>query len=73
MSTKLTTELRLRVYDDESGEYWEIGPLDGDNSLVFIRACDSHGKTQSELSFPVEAAEQFASALCKYLRLVQEK
>ena len=64
-SSKFSTEIVHRVYNDTTGEYIEVGPdADGINHIE-IRFVDVNGKIGNRLCGPPEQMRLVAEALLK--------
>lgn len=63
--TNYTIEMELKVFDDESGNYWVVkDDVDGLGLVTFASHCED--RTIS-FTMPYEAAEQFHKMLKVYL------
>lgn len=71
-------EVFMRIYDDDTGDYYQIGP-DGDGlDLVQLSAHQKGGEEYSSFVMPIEAAMKFSEALQEYVvreqgRLIKEE
>jgi hypothetical protein len=61
--SKFTLETVKRVYNDTTGDYWEIGPDADALELLEIRACTSSGDIVQRITFPPEALDLLIQAL----------
>lgn len=61
---KFTSETSVRIYNDQTGDYWQVGP-DGDSlGLCAIRAYEgSDPKPVREIILPWEAALLLATGI----------
>lgn len=70
-------EVFMRVYDDDTGDYYQIGP-DGDGlDLIQLSAHEKSGRECGGFVLPLEAAMKFSEALQEYVireqgRLIKE-
>ena len=61
---RLTTEQRLRVYDDDHGYYWEVRPdADGLGIEVVYNEGGKGDEDQPLSTIPIVAAELIADAI----------
>ena len=66
---KYTLEHRMRIYNDDDGEYIEISPDPDGLDLVEIRQVDRDGKIYNRVSMNKQMALLFIDAFTKYVNL----
>jgi hypothetical protein len=65
---RLSIEKIARVYDDDHGHYWQVGP-DGDGlDLVELRSVGSDGKVVERLTLPTEVAAMICPLIIELVK-----
>jgi hypothetical protein len=61
-----TLEVHMRVYDDSTGDYFEIKPDPDGLDLVELSAISHDGHTYASFTMPLAAAVLFSKALQEF-------